>query len=50
MNESVELDENRLRAIERNARYLQDNELDTMEAAKRLGLIKGDAIALIRQL
>ncbi|MFW5950084.1 MAG: hypothetical protein ACOCR6_01885 [archaeon] len=42
----------RLDGIERNLEWLRDNDIDdnSLEAAKRLGLIKGDVQALIRGL
>lgn len=44
--------EERLNAMERNIEWLREHDLneDTTEAAKRLGLIKGDVQALIRSL
>ena len=42
--------ENRLDAMEKNIEWLRDHDLDedSVEAAKRLGLMKGDIQALIK--
>lgn len=44
--------ETRLDAMEKNIEWLRDHDLDeqSMEAAKRLGLIKGDVQALVQSL